>query len=127
MCFQTTKSARAKIAKTDIECWKIITRSGHNSFSICFGKKIKYVVGILQPTVNILKKCIFERYEIYKGYHSYKSLKIAKEDLVGCKGDYDRYKKFIIPAGTRYFENKTQYVSETIILIDAPGLKNRKI
>lgn len=114
MCFETTKSARAKIAKTDIECWK----RGRNDLSGVFKTSVfghAYKVGKRNPIVKIRKERNIEEGEtswvIGAGYHSYKS----DNDSLAWMGYL--FKKFIIPAGTRYYENETEYVSETIKML----------
>jgi len=114
MCFETTKSAKAKIAKTDIECWKVL-----HKWNSAPCQRMRYFKGKRNPDVKIILESYMRDYFIGPGYHSYKSLELAKESYL----NYSYIKKFIIPTGTRYFENKTEYVSETIILIDAPVLK----
>lgn len=119
MCFETTKSARAKIAKTDIECWKVINRDHTNAFGhIPPMPIIKYKTGKKQRRVIIVK----DGYQIFMGYHSFREKEIAAYHLTHPKWNYDYNKErmvkmFIIPAGTRYYENKTEYVSETIMLV----------
>jgi len=109
MCFRTTKSARAKIAKTDIECWKLLCK-----WNIAPCQGMRYFKGKRNCNVKIKTECYNNiSYFIYQGYHSYKSIELAERSPL-C---HDYIKKFIIPAGTRYFENKTEYVSETIIML----------
>jgi|GEM_PF-4615394 len=128
MCFETTKSARLKIAKTDIECWKVINRDLTNAFSRHlkdrFGANpVRYESGKVMPKIVIKKEGSPFWYGdgdrvINKGYHSFIKkpiLKIIKEWKVDNKNIIAR--KFIIPAGTRYYENETEYVSETIMML----------
>jgi len=106
MCFTTRKNARAKIAKTDIECWKVLQMLNK---SPCEG--YRYHRNKINPKVQIKK--LAGNINIQEGYHSYKSLQFAYNTIFS----YSYVRRFIIPAGTRYFENKTEYVSETIMLM----------
>jgi hypothetical protein len=117
MCFFTEDKIDAKFAKEDIQCWKIVTRNGWNSFSGATGVRYKYIKGT-QPNVSLRLLRMESGFCINEGYHSYISLKIAKAELKHCKEPIDRYKKFIIPKGTRYYKNETEYVSETIMLVE---------
>ena len=112
MCFVTTESVKAKIAKNDIKCWKVLfPRLGGNkyespveSFHYHPGRKTKKVI------LNKVNSRI-----INEGYHSYITKKDAENSSLMC-GSKEIY-KMIIPKGTRYFSNSTEYVSETIILV----------
>ena len=121
MCFETTKSARAKIAKTDIECWKCLKKSFYNPCSGGGIIRTKYQKDFLNPIVEMRKAnptWTCAECEINEGYHSLKSLKLARV-MREIKHWYLKgtiIKKLIIPAGTRYYENKTEFVSETIIM-----------
>lgn len=111
MCFETTKTARAKIAKTDIKCWKYLDAG---NYSPCYGL-FRYEKGkpCSDVELNIIETCESDTgHGITAGYHSYKTKNSAPYWLRS-----DTFvKRFIIPVGTRYYENKTEYVSETIIL-----------
>ena len=111
MCFETTKSAKAKIAKTDIECWKILYSelNGKKYESLC--EYFHYHPGRATKRVIIKKEIT----EINEGYYSFKTRITAEDDWM--MGHSKKIYKMIIPAGTRYFENNTEYVSETIILV----------
>ena len=113
MCFETTKSAKAKIAKTDIECWKFLNPNGSPYINVMKGiyipKRRNAIIHLKKDSNN----------EIKEGYHSYKTRNRCKSELdwwerVANKGIIE---KFIIPTGTRYFSNRTEYVSETIIML----------
>jgi hypothetical protein len=114
MCFESSKYAKRKTTKTDIECWKILKKG--RGFCSPY-KKFYYKKGVINSLVKVYKDC-YNR--IFQGYHSYRSEKIARTKLY-----IDIYKlcKFIIPAGTHYYANvEGEYVSERIILID--NIKN---
>ena len=120
MCFETTKNARAKIAKTDIECWKVIRINNSPVYKWVHNSKIIYKKGKVMPMVTIS----FYKGIIEAGYHSSKTnteMLITIASFMSC-GAIDKKEmiicKFIIPVGTRYYENETEYVSETIKLIE---------
>jgi hypothetical protein len=126
MCFETTKSAKAKIAKTDIECWKVVNRDLTNVFSRHLKDRfdanpVRYESEKAMPKIVIKKEVSDFWYgdmQINKGYHSFIKkplLKILREWKVDNKKIIIH--KFIIPTGTRYFENKTEYVSESIMML----------
>ena len=120
MCFKFIKYSRAKIAKTDIECWKVINKNKTNALShLSHIPQIKYKKGEICEKQTLQKEG-YTFYVINKGYHSYKT-KADAAGAVWCglsvlKNRYC-YKEFIIPAGTRYYENKEEYVSETIMML----------
>ena len=114
MCFVTTKTARAKIAKEDIECWKTLYHKEDRKYSAC--ENYVYVKDIIQPQVKIKKDMGYDEVFINQGYHSCRTIEETKT-WVECDPIMIIH-KFIIPKGTRYFENEEDYVSETIILID---------
>ena len=85
MCFNTTKTARVKIAKKDIECWKFLNpdftaffdNDGRDIFLYEKGKK-NDVIKIEKEIRNVDPFYYIEFvYEINAGYHSYKTEKIA--------------------------------------------------
>jgi hypothetical protein len=110
MCFETSKTAMAKVAKSDIECWKAVYLFNGKILSAC--EDFEYVKNIIQLKITLEKHQSYSfGWEIRYGYHSCKSLKEAKS-----WPSYLTVKKFIIPKGTLYFSNRREYVSETIIL-----------
>ena len=123
MCFKTTKQARAKIAKADIICWKFLEANFQPFYRMQLPPYLKKKV---QPSIKIKKRVSFYGIYIYiidEGYHSYKLEQRAEiHESYFCKrvvkGKDYHICKFIIPKGTRYFENETEYVSETIIRVN---------
>lgn len=111
MCFETTKSAKAKIADKDIECWKVLSP---NNSAPCYNYKYRKN----RQTTRIPVKILIGDYQaiVTRGYHSYKSKDIARNSWLR---EYNSLiKKFIIPKGTRYYSNRIEYVSETIMLVE---------
>jgi hypothetical protein len=117
MCFKTIGSARAMIAKKDIECWKVIRKNNTPVYTWVHGIMTPYYKNELCPKVKLIE----HNGDVYRGYHSCKE---KDRDLISyacwcgpVRPDELKICKFIIPAGTRYYENNTEYVSETIIML----------
>jgi len=112
MCFILDRpNQRAKIAKKDIVCWKVIR---NNNTSYFYNHKYIYY------TLQLKVKLIFneENDIISEGYHSYINTDMFDTGKIDI--DFDSKKtKFLIPKGTRYYESKEygEYISETIIMI----------
>lgn len=110
MCFITSRTARAKIAKEDIICFKCLYEPND---SIIFHHR--FYKGRSSPKTSLVKK--YDSYDgtygIHHGYHSFKTEKDARTSGYF----YDKIAKFVIPKGTRYYSNHTEYVSEQIKLI----------
>jgi hypothetical protein len=121
MCFVATKNQRPKIASEDIVCWKALkrrlTKKGYGAaFNNTIHAPFYYQPGENQPLI-ILKKIhwLANEYNINEGYHSY-----MEEEKAKCnKGRDEKVFKFIIPKGTKYYQNifDCEYVSETIIMV----------
>ena len=124
MCFEVKKWSKAKTAKENIICWKFLEanfqpfyREDYPPYKI--GEKQKQEK--LIKNKRILKFHVIE-FVIYKGYHSYKH----EEQVILNEGwwiySYPEEKthicQFKIPKGTIYYENDTEYVSETIIRVN---------
>ena len=114
MCFETSESAKAKIAEKDIKCFKFLAED-YSALCFLFNYKMN------QKTKNVILKIVESEesgtgFAINKGYHSYIDPSSAPYWLRSSesKSVYN----FIIPAGARYFENETEYVSETIMLVE---------
>lgn len=124
MCFYTTKTARTKIAKEDIKCWKVLADGNASYCQMRQQKHFQYYTGQITDSV-ILKKNrssdFYDGYIINEGYHSFKTSDIADLDIaVNIKYGIETGEKhrFIIPKGAYYFSNKSEYVSSTIMLIE---------
>ena len=128
MCFYLkSPKQRAKTAKTNIECWKVIRTDNSPSYQWVHNRKDQYLFNTPCDKVKIVPN---EDGEINKGYHSYKNpnSKVSGDMLPidkvlycssGALEESDiKIAKFIIPAGTRYYENDTEHVSETIMLVE---------
>lgn len=108
MCFNVRKRGREHIAKKDIVCYKIL-KNNHQSFF----RYYIYSKGILCEKVGL----VIDGYnQINYGYHSYRSFLIVwwKKVFMYTYGDI---KKFIIPKGSRYYKNNTQFVSNQIMMV----------
>lgn len=121
MCFECT-STRGKIAKEDIECWKMLKAGYLSPYGAFFGYPIvKYKTKEIQPRVKI-KPVGSVWPEIKEGYHSFKTIQDCEDNIreytLGIGLNEDVFcAKFIIPKGVRYFENSIEYVSETIMML----------
>ena len=95
MCFKT-KNVQRQIAAQDIECFKLLdgTKSSFYNYP--------YEVNIENPKEELKVEAGF----ISRGYHSFKE-------------EYPFYKenqgKFIIPAGSEYYDDGKELVSSDII------------
>lgn len=117
MCFESSESAKPKIAKTNIECWKILKKpkdfEHFNGFESQYQRFI-YEKNVVTDSVKLVK--YFE--EIDEGYHSYRSLKRAQH-VLSFSPIIHTICKFVIPAGTHYYANiYGEYVSERIMLVE---------
>lgn len=127
MCFHLLKSSQAKIAKEDIECWKLLIDGNRPPFYGVHYRTEPYVKGILSPRVRIRKARDHDPMSdencrvIEKGYHSYIDGGFCVSKAVRYRSIFDvdvLVKRFIIPKGTRYYRNGSEYVSETIMLVE---------
>ena len=133
MCFEKNciGKIKASLAKEDIMCWKII----NDDYSPIYGGKSKnmthnittpYVLNERAPLVKL--KASYKQYgslgfnlTISKGYHSYRyehealTIKIIHGTVEGKKS---MLQSFVIPKGSKYYQNENQFVSETIIMIN---------
>ena len=118
MCFESSRTAKAKIAKTDIECWKVFRKpisKRQVNFHPIYRSDYTYKVGKIQPVIKLMKGL---NNEIHKGYHSYRTYNYAKNSGWFMKEKDNEIKKCIIPKGVTYFSNREgEYVSSTIILL----------
>ena len=126
MCFylawsnSSDKRNNYKIAEEDISCWKVLNKNcsplygGTDMTKATHRVTNPYKKGKTNPKQVI---CIEKGFMINEGYHSYISEKTAQ---LGYENHADytcKIKKFVIPKGTKYYENSSEYVSETIIML----------
>ena len=105
MCFIVT--SRSKIATKNIVCYKKSNQEwGERKAKFTPYFKVWFSYTVNKPT----EKVRLRNYggEIDEGYHSYKDVK---------RIEYSSYRlgKFVIPKGARYYDNGSEYVSETLI------------
>lgn len=109
MCFYRFDSqfGKMKTATTDIVCWKRVINEGKKGvYSAPYYVSTKYD---LRKTKSFKVKGFGydETRTIGKGLHSYKTKARAEIYREYC----EVIKRFVIPKGTKYFENHSQYVS----------------
>lgn len=112
MCFTCIPYSRVRIAKEDILCWKEL--SGNKSGIVSNNLALTYCVGKIVNAQDKLGQHI-EKFRkingvyigahINEGIHSYKHYSTRS-----LSGMFFRT-PFVIPKGTQYYENSTQYVS----------------
>lgn len=113
MCFTKSNLKSISTAEADIVCYKLLRKSD-NSISSPFKKRYKWNdKKIRKSDIDDSK---YNR-KINEGFHSFIGMKNAV--YFGSRM-YDRSKLFIykviIPKGSKYFKNRTQYVSNQIKL-----------
>jgi len=113
MCFWSSPSAKAKVAKTDIVCWKVFADDLIKNQIIIhpvYMSNYTYKVGKIQPVIKLMKGL---NNEISKGYHSYRTLGHAG----GWSAGRHHIRECVIPKGATYYSNREgEYVSSTIIV-----------
>ena len=119
MCFDISeKYPNALIAKKDIICYKIVFDKGewysHNGYEAACQSYAYYPA---KTTKRVDIESTRFHVTIYEGYHSFRSLKVLKEEqknwddsLIGIK--------MIIPKGTLYYKNDREYVSERLKCVE---------
>jgi hypothetical protein len=116
MCFNNHKREKPRIAETDIVCYKFIYKNNTNPYASC--GRVTYIRNKKAPKV---KMDISGELEIHVGYHSYitkSGASRAKYSVFFAYNGNMVVKKFIIPAGSYYYKNRTQYVSNQIMMIE---------
>lgn len=116
MCFIIDpKQPDFKIAENDIDCYKLSWEDRENVVSDIFRPfHREYFTYTLNKKTKdeIVCPSFFGSDSINEGYHSFKD----ESKLIGTFGITPRATgKFIIPKGTKYYENDYEYVSETLI------------
>lgn len=122
MCFYISdRYIGVRVAEKDIECLKVLKvqkklfRKRYKSLVYDY----EYFKGRDCPRVEIHEGVgldDFGRFKsfIYAGYHSWKLL----PELYLKNLDYRVSVKFVIPKGTKYYENDHEYVSEVIRMVE---------
>ena len=113
-------------------CWKILNK---DYTPLYWGIKSLYNPRVLNPIIElkirksteleneikrIRSSCDLSFYiieeVIEEGYHSYQTEEIAIDQNRGWGKNTTIIAEFIIPKGTLYYENESEYVSETIMM-----------
>jgi hypothetical protein len=120
MCLYLPKNSTPKVAEKDIVCYKYLIRGRLAPFHLDFryklrklNKPIKLVKDVVmsQSEANYIKNEYIICEIVNEGYHSYKTFEKAVYHNIAQK-----VYECIIPAGTQYYENHDEYVSENIII-----------
>ena len=101
MCF-IVKTKRQMTAKRDIECYKLFTKSTEALCSF-----FTYKINTENTVINLHP--IGRKIE--EGYHSYKNYNSIDYGWI-----HDTLRRCIIPKGSKYYVNDTEYVSSNIIV-----------
>lgn len=121
MCFtKVSRGQEAKIAKTDIHCFKLLVynkRSGKYD-SPFYYTEYSTLPGATKTVKNFTYSRDWDKHRVRveKGLHSYKTKKEAIYWKIGGESIHE----FIIPKGTRYFENSYEYVSLKLKYVGKP-------
>lgn len=115
MCFAISeKYPNALVAKRDITCYKLVFNKGewysHSGYEAAC-QRYAYYPGKTTKRVQIVP--VLESQYIYRGYHSYRSLKVLKEEQKRWNEDLVPI-KLVIPKGTLYYKNEWECVSERL-------------
>lgn len=100
-----------KVAKKDITCYKCgyIEDGEYPKFFPVFFHNYFYLKEYKQPILKLKRQIILLFwFKIHEGYHAYKR---PKNELTNLGHDVQ---KFIIPKGSTYYENRIEYVSDSI-------------
>lgn len=124
MCFTIRpKDKAAKIAEKDINCLKILRLIGSSLHSPA-NASLKTIWKVDKVrTVKTLKRLATRLGEIEEGLHAKKSFRSTIE--------WTRFHpathvyKAIIPAGSIYWENNTEYVSDSMKIISKEPIKTK--
>ena len=116
MCFRKLRiKDTLKVAKNDIVCYKIL-RSVDTDLRSPFQRKFKWDNRRVKTSyldITNSKKTISD------GFHSFIEIKNAsyyRRQFYSLKVPECQVYKFIIPKGSKYYQNKSQYVSNKIKL-----------
>lgn len=115
MCFTIERQKVAKIALTDIVCYKALDKRADKLVSPYQGTV--WTVGVVKKVPTLDR--ISDRYSIDKGLHAGKTFAEAKTH---GQAVYEA----VIPKGSLYYENSVHYVSEQMKLVSDKPLKRAK-
>ncbi len=116
MCFINEKRwTTAKVAENDIIVYKGLDREKDGTLSSPYRPRTKWTA---RSICKIKRDFITfgKPYNINKGFHSCKNAVQATRHAA-------RVYKFCIPAGSLYWENHNEYVSDTIKLVKKTSIK----
>lgn len=116
MCFINEKGWKtAKVAEEDIIVYKGLDRAKDGTLSSPYQPRTKWTAG---PICKVKRNFVTfgQPYNINEGFHSCKSAGRAQRHAT-------RVYKFCIPAGSLYWENYSEYVSDTIFLVKKTSLR----
>lgn len=116
MCFKIIKNDMvAKIADQDIPCYKVLVLSTNGkTIQSPYRTSTKWKLNNAKESKMIrLRKNSFGG-NVHEGLHSKKTYLGARKMAGGMRKIYNAY----IPAGTVYWENRTEYCSEMLIVTD---------
>ena len=123
MCLSNITTKKAKTAKEDIPCFKVLTvnlYSPYQRYSYKLGRKATSIIEFDEP---------WDREEgIGRGLHYFVNMKGAKFDMNWFNCHLDLYMrtliyKAVIPKGAEYYQGKdnyghTAYVSNELIILE---------
>jgi len=116
MCFTISeKFPKPLVAKRDITCYKLVFDKGkwstHTGYEAACQRYAYYPSRTTKRVA--VKPSLYTANEIHEGYHSYRSLKVVKEEQKKWITNLIPI-KLIIPKGTTYYKNDREYVSERL-------------
>lgn len=115
MCFFVQKGTRtAKIATRDIKCLKVLKDSGDGLYSPSrTSTKTKWNVDVVNTAPGMKRYGVLI---IEEGLHSMRTFAQTKE----WTSYYPERKVYmaVIPAGSIYWQNKKEYVSDALKIVD---------
>lgn len=113
MCFFTRPRVKAaKVAKSDIVAFKLMKNVTLIQASSPFQSK-KWDVGTIQ-SAKLRTKLNYAGERINEGFHCFKTPDDARRYSREC---YHKLVPVLIPAGSSYYENDTQFVSNCMVLL----------
>lgn len=115
MCFFVMKGTRtAKIATRDIKCLKVLKKTGDGLYSpSSTSKKTRWTVDFVNTAPGIKRHGVMT---IEEGLHSMRTF-AATKGWTTYNSDRKVYMA-VIPAGSIYWQNKKEYVSDALKIVD---------